>query len=389
MKKISVIIPVYNTRAYLKQCVDSIINQTYLDMEIILVDDGSTDGSAELCDEYKKVDERIRVIHQKNKGCMSARLCGVQNSKGEYIGFVDSDDWIEQDMYQVLMLAAERKKCDIVSMGYTIVRGIEKKKEDDAVLFGLFERGRNLDDLISNMMHEEKADRRGIHPSLCSKIFKRELLVDAYAEVKTNITIGEDAAIFYPCCLKSERILVIRDYKYYYRVHDASMCRSMNINTAIDIYSFYQYMNKVFLKLKDKYNLQKQIKKYIWTFINPWLKQVFDLQIDGGYLFPYFEVRKGTDIILYGAGRVGYAYYKQIEENHYCNIIAWVDKNLNSKEKNIIAPEEILNFNYNQIVIAIYDRNIANEIINELTVLGIRREKILWTNPQKVSLNVS
>ena len=382
MKKLSVIVPVYNTKKYLEQCVNSIISQTYSDMEIILVDDGSTDGSAELCDAYEKVDNRVRVIRQKNKGCIYARLQGLQNSVGTYIGFVDSDDWIEQDMYQTLMLTAEEKNCDIVSMGYTAVYETERKKEDDTVFFGFYEKGRNLDSLISGMMYEENEGRRGVHPALWSKVFKRELLIDAYAKIRNNITMGEDAAIFYPCCLKAERIFIIKGYKYYYRVHDKSMCRTMDINTIFDMFFFYQHMQKNFWGYEKKYNLQKQLKKYLWTFVLPWLKQVFDLQVKGAYLFPYSEVDKDANIILYGAGRVGKAYYTQIEKNHYCNIIAWADKNVNCKGENMISPDRILELDYNKIVIAIGDRKIADEIIDELVGLGIRKEKLLWINPQ-------
>ena len=187
---LSVIVPIYNTQEYLKQCVDSILNQKYDDLELILVDDGSIDGSSEICDQYQRIDNRVKVIHQKNQGCISARRCGLQNSKGDYIGFVDSDDWIAPDMYQILMVIAEEKECDIVSMGYTVVNGKEEKEEDDATLFGLYEEEKNLDSLLSVMMYDAGKEKRGVHPSLCSKVIRRKLLVDIFSKVDENITIG-------------------------------------------------------------------------------------------------------------------------------------------------------------------------------------------------------
>lgn len=99
---ISVIVPVYNTKAYLGRCVDSLLRQTYRDLEIILVDDGSTDGSGELCDSYAAGDERVRVFHKENGGSSSARNLGLDKAAGEYVGFVDSDDYVDPDMYERL-----------------------------------------------------------------------------------------------------------------------------------------------------------------------------------------------------------------------------------------------------------------------------------------------
>lgn len=385
MKKLlSVIVPVYNSGKYIKQCVNSILNQTYSDLEIILIDDGSTDDSGEICDKYEKEDKRVRVIHQENCGCIKARLSGLQNSNGKYIGFVDSDDWIDVDLYQTLMSVAEEKNCDIVSMGYTAVYESGIEKIDDSVFFGFYEKDKNLDTLLAGMMYEETKKRRGVHPSLCSKVIKRELLIDAYDKVDENIIMGEDAVIFYPCCLNAKRIFIMREYKYYYRIHNESMCRSMNINTILNIYSFYQHMQKIISTYKEKYHLQKQLKKYVWTFIFSYLQQVFNIQPGALYLFPYSEIDKGKDIILYGAGNVGESYYSQLAENHYCNIIAWADKAGSNKRSDIIYPEQISDFEYNKIIIAVGDKHIAEEIMDELYKLGIEKEKILWCQPQKM-----
>lgn len=112
---ISVIIPVYNVRPYLEKAVNSVIGQTYQNLEIILVDDGSTDGSAEICDSFKRLDNRITVVHQRNQGLSVARNIGIDFAKGQWIAFLDSDDWIKPEMYQVLHDLAIKGKADIVS----------------------------------------------------------------------------------------------------------------------------------------------------------------------------------------------------------------------------------------------------------------------------------
>lgn len=115
--KISIIVPVYRVENYLDRCIKSILNQTFTDFELILVDDGSPDRCPQKCDDWCKVDKRIKVIHKENGGLSSARNAGLEAAKGEYIGFVDSDDWITCDMYELLYRLAKKYKADIVGVG--------------------------------------------------------------------------------------------------------------------------------------------------------------------------------------------------------------------------------------------------------------------------------
>ena len=135
---ISIIVPVYNTEPYLPQCLDSILAQTYTDLEILLIDDGSTDRCGEICNQYAARDPRIRVFHTENRGLSAARNLGLDQAKGDYIGFVDSDDWIEPDMYEVLLQKAEETKADIVECGvYLEYPGkTEERKRKNQIMSG-------------------------------------------------------------------------------------------------------------------------------------------------------------------------------------------------------------------------------------------------------------
>ena len=124
---ISVIVPVYNVEQYLRECIESITNQTYNHLQIILVDDGSTDDSGKICDEYKAIDERIIVIHQKNKGLVGARKTGLEVANGEYIGFVDSDDYIDREMYDSLLEYALLENADMVHSGCYVYKWGQKE----------------------------------------------------------------------------------------------------------------------------------------------------------------------------------------------------------------------------------------------------------------------
>ena len=129
---VSIVIPIYNVEKYLNECVDSVIVQTYHDLEIILVDDGSTDNSGKLCDEYKKIDDRIKVIHQKNGGLSAARNTGMDSAIGEYLYFLDSDDYIEPQTVERLVDTIEQEKADIVLFdGYVVYTDCENDGSDD------------------------------------------------------------------------------------------------------------------------------------------------------------------------------------------------------------------------------------------------------------------
>lgn len=114
---ISIIVPVYNVEPYVSKCLESILRQTYQNIEIIIIDDGSTDGGSDICDAYAHKDKRIKVIHQSNEGVSGARNVGLRIAKGEFIGFVDSDDWIEADMYEYLLQNIQQQDADIAICG--------------------------------------------------------------------------------------------------------------------------------------------------------------------------------------------------------------------------------------------------------------------------------
>lgn len=126
-EKISIVIPIYNTEQYLDKCVDSVLNQTYKNLEVILVDDGSTDDSGKICDYYAAKDQRVVIIHQRNQGNNVARKNGVKIANGDYVGFVDSDDWIEPDMYQCMVDNIKKNNADIVSVGFILKIVIKQK----------------------------------------------------------------------------------------------------------------------------------------------------------------------------------------------------------------------------------------------------------------------
>ena len=197
--KISVIIPVYNVAPYLEKCVKSVINQSYGDLEIILVDDGSNDGSGKICDELKKTDSRIIVIHQENQGRSVARNRGLDRATGEWIAFLDSDDWLEMEAYEVLLSIAKNYNADITSCLSRVVyngeSNIESNESGDVYEYN---------DLMSIISELRKKER--LRVEIWTKLWKRELIGDIrFVPEQISEEIHFDRLVF----LKAGRIVHI------------------------------------------------------------------------------------------------------------------------------------------------------------------------------------
>lgn len=223
---LSVIVPVYNVRMYLKECVESIISQTYSNLEIILVDDGSTDGSGEQCDKYASEDERIIVIHKKNGGLISSRKAGVQAARGEYVTFVDGDDWIELDLYEKIFKNIN-SKCDVLCCGYKWDKEIEYNIITNLAENGEYKEESIRQKLILGLFCNESTMRGTINYSVWSKVFRKELLYKNLMEMREDYAYGEDVVCMLPCILDAKYIIVDNDIcGYHYRWNESSMTNS-------------------------------------------------------------------------------------------------------------------------------------------------------------------
>ena len=170
---ISVIVPIYKVEAYLERCIGSIVNQTYKNLEIILVDDGSPDSCPDICDAWKEKDDRIKVIHKKNGGLSDARNAGMQIMAGTYISYIDSDDWVANDMYEKMMYAIKKNDADICECQFEKTAGIVKSnKEQQTDKVTILKKEEALKAVV-----EEK-----INPVVWNKIYKREIVDQLYFE---------------------------------------------------------------------------------------------------------------------------------------------------------------------------------------------------------------
>lgn len=250
---ISIIVPIYNTEKYLHRCVDSILSQTFVDFELILVDDGSTDLSGRICDEYAAKDSRIKVIHKKNGGQSSARNVGIEISKGKYIVFVDSDDWISTDCFEYLYTLIEKYNADAVSADF--VFAYENKSIS-------FQKNRNLkekiidkaEEILCYYLKQDKMHGKNDF-AVWGKLFKRELFSELCFPTGK---IYEDNIINFKLFQKCIRYVKSTKEIYAYFQHDTSTTKSKLSRKHLDLIDSSKEMLEI---VEKEYSANLKLKK--------------------------------------------------------------------------------------------------------------------------------
>lgn len=253
MPKISIIVPVYKVENYLSQCVDSILNQTFADWECILVDDGSPDGSGVICDEYAQKDARIHVIHKENRGVSAARNTGLSAAQGEYIYFIDSDDYVEREALELLLSKAKQSEADIMVHG--IVNDYIYKHSSTAVKYVSLP-----DKDYSTIL--EMSDRWGLLKGPVNKLFKNSIIKNKSLRFDESISYGEDTKFtfeylvhchsiafvprhLYHYCFRNKDSLTSKDYPFDFWIKTAEMLRDIRLPIMTSFHMPLSYLDFV------------------------------------------------------------------------------------------------------------------------------------------------
>ena len=272
---ISIIIPVYKVEKYLEKCIQSVINQTYENLQIILVDDGSPDNCGKICDEYAKKDHRIEVIHKSNGGLSDARNKGLEIAKGEYIGFVDSDDYIEADMYEVLYNLLKQYNADVsICNFYTVSQGkISIKNADNGI------NEYNRIEILKEILLD-----KNIQSYAWNKLYKKEL----FDEIKYPIGKKyEDIGTTFYLLEKCNKVVVTGKSEYYYINRQDSIVNNVTESTITDyielIMQRYDYIEENIKELSS-YN-----KDYLKRILKNAEKDIKSLNEVGDYTKKKYE----------------------------------------------------------------------------------------------------
>ena len=379
---LSIIIPVYNANQYINTCVESILRQNYISIEIILVDDGSSDQSGFACDLLAERNNHIKVLHTENRGITKARLAGLRIAVGEWVTFVDADDWIDENAYKDLFTD---KDCDVIITG--ICRYFDAEYQISEMPYleeGIYDKEAIIHKIVPNMLWVPQLEHWALDPSLCTKIFKRKIITEQLekaANVGSNY--GEDSIVIFPLMLQADSAHIVTKIYYYHRQRATG-----EIPLYIRDEEFITKLGKVYdyLKLQFKETpywdiLKKQLDCFYINSIDL-KKRCYDYSsFKFAIHFPFEKIPQNSNVALYGGGNVGKQYWEQNHLYHFCNIILWVDKKyeeLQASNNYIQNPEIIKSTDYDYILIGVDNYYTASEIAFYLKGMGVEKEKIVW-----------
>lgn len=381
MCKISVIVPIYNTEKYLVKCIESICNQTFRDIQIILVDDGSTDSSGSICDTYADLDERIMVIHNCNQGVVQSRKVGLAVAKGEFIVFIDSDDYMDESAIQHMYESMQDSSSDIVVCGYIMDKDNSSQMIKNNMKPGVYDKS-ILESMYSKLIFDDSNMQPSIIQSMCGKLFKKNLLLETSEGIDERITLGEDASFVFPYLLACETICISDQCYYHYQIRNGSMCSKKDLFVFERIEAFQQYLTNKLTGYPAEYMLELQIKKYIVHLLEMAIRNNYGICYSKQYVFDsnLMNTIKGKNIIVYGAGEVGKDYVEVLLAQGITP--RWVDKNKNGEKylDVIIESIDIINEDTDVIVVAVLRQALYESIKNELTKY-VDKEKVIWARP--------
>lgn len=380
---ISVIVPIYMIERYVGLCIESIISQTYNNLEIILVDDGSIDRCPAICDLYAKKDNRIKVIHKTNGGLVSARKAGLRQATGSYISYVDGDDWIEPGFIEALYTTAVTTGADTVCAGQTRDLFRQSAFFSNSLPPGLYEKEK-LQLLWKNMISYGNFYRPGITTYVWNKLFRKEVLLSPQLNVDDRITIGEDAAVTYPALLNSKKVAVIENVAYHYRQREDSMLKQSA--DYVDEAQKLKYLCDFMMQWADTTPADLEIKNQVTDYI------LSIAIIRSGGRLPHVDFSSFgkeyycKDVVIFSAGTFGQQLVTRFKETGHCNIKAWLDDDYWEYRRccmDVDPVESIIGLTYDYILIATVDDLVAGKIKKRLQALDVAKDRILTVTVPK------
>ncbi len=417
MIKCSLIIPVFNSSKYLSECLDSVINQTLKSIEIICINDGSTDNSLEILNRYRSIDPRISIFSQQNHGAASARNVGLDNARGEYIYFLDSDDYLTDNK----ALESLTKEMDNNNLDVLLFNGTSKYGSPElAISFPSYKSA-----YVRRADYSNDIDGLSM---LCTMILSKEFFASPclYMSRKSTLKriklrfiegiIYEDEPFFRHLLLNIKKIKCIHTIYFCRRVREDSVMTQKTKNAVhfLSDWTVYKEKEAIVLNVSDhtkqliltqdllktqmrlfetwqRINLDKnyiEIIKILNSLTTYERTKIIQMGINinysqNGYIafFPYNKIPKNSKIILYGAGAIGKMYFYQIISSQYCKLVAWADRkhqNIDNENSLLISIHNIPKYDFDYIIISIHNPDKAHEIQSTLVSAGIDKEKIIW-----------
>lgn len=373
---LSVIVPVYNVEEYLADCIESLIHQTYDQLELILVDDGSTDKGGLICDKYQNKDDRVKVIHKSNGGLVSARKAGMKAARGKYISFVDSDDWLELTMYEELMGPMLSEDLDMISSGEIREYAGGSYIYHDKLKPGIYEGDGLHRHVLKQFISTDNFFEMNISMKVTNKIFKYNQLFKCIEEIPNEISIGEDAACICPFVFQARKIAISEKAYYHYRLRGDSIMGRAGAEDKDKIGKLSSYLLNIPLNLTKEMREQYEVQIKFLAMFFMLLSDILDCKDKQNnqffWLFP--DIPTGSRVILCGAGRFGARLHEYIAENRIYEVVLWVDQK--AEDGKISAYDAINNEDYDYIIVSALKADVIRDIKKRLSDLVMKQECI-------------
>lgn len=270
---VSIIVPVYNVEKYLKECVNSIINQIYWNLEILLIDDGSSDNSGNICDQFARLDQRIKVFHKSNEGLGLTRNYGLSLSKGKYVMFVDSDDYIEDGIISRMVYVAETEEADLVVEGYKKVTTSGNIIFEEKYKYELFEHESIINLFLPRMVGSSPGKRDSIFTTVCSKLYLRNRITYHNIHFKSEREFqSEDLAFQFDIAQFLNKVIVTDKSGYFYRTNPKSLTTIYKADRFKEIKKVYLYvldkMKRLNISKEELFRAEKMLYVQLRAVIN-------------------------------------------------------------------------------------------------------------------------
>ncbi len=377
--RISIVVPVYNVENYIKRCIESLVSQTYRNIEIILVDDGSTDRSKDICDSYARRDSRIKVIHKRNGGIVSARKAGARLATGDYVCSVDGDDWIEADRILRFAERAAETDADMVYMeGYYKDYTNRSVLVETCVEDGLYSGNEVMEQVFPMLIDTSSCFRRQIRAMQVCWGIRRGLFRSMWDQIDDRVSMGEDYAHIILCLMEAETVCLMRERGYHYVMRESSASHTLNRASLEGVKLWFRLVKEQMDAhgCRDEWNLHMVFLK-MWYIMN--CDYAVLLEKPRGFLYPYSQIKKGSRLAVYGAGTVGTLLVKALDETEDFEVSCWVDRYSAGQplQDHTVQPVSgLLEAQFDYVAIAVLDRDIVDEIEKSLLECGIPKEKI-------------
>ena len=381
---ISVIIPVFNIKDYVGKCIESILRQSYTNIEVIIVDDGSTDGTEEICKQFAKKDSRINYLYQANQGSVGARKTGLIHAKGEYIIFADGDDYVESDYVEKLYGFMVENDVDVVHSNY-MINGKNQKHTKQVHLYQ--EKDLDLEfraALLRNYVFEWDVEKEIIECNLYGCIYKKKVIYECFMDLPDSQQYGEDLLCLCHLIMKCQSMMFIPDAFYHYVIREGSLNHPEDFMAALsDKVSLYEKVKSTLRRYKIASALLDKCQMFfIRRILGDFKLLPFEeIQIKEKYVCKFTDLLMDRKIVLYGAGIAGQNIYEQLTNYKSIEIVGWVDCNyrkIQSPYRRISDPALIHKLEFDYIVVAVAKKDMAEEIIDYLSQMNIDRKIILW-----------